>query len=260
MVSGIKEVLFIYSMAMVRMTACFTVMPLLNAKSLGSAMIRNGVVGGLAIFLYPMIEAQQPEILPEMGALLLLLAKEAFIGILIGFIATIPFWAMESAGFFIDNQRGASMANSTNAMTGSESSPTGIMFAQAFLGIYLTSGMLLVLLEAVFKSYETWPLFSFYPVLKSQAMLFFMHQFDLIIITAVWFAAPAIIAMFLAEFGVALISRSAPSLNVFILAMPIKSGVALSVLVVYFATIMELSKKFSLQLPEFITQLGRLLI
>jgi type III secretion protein T len=50
---------------------------------------------------------------------------------------------------------------------------------------------------------------------------------------AVVFAGPLIIAMFLAEFGLALVSRFAPQLNVFVLAMPVKSGVGLFVLALY---------------------------
>ena len=48
-----------------------------------------------------------------------------------------------------------------------------------------------------------------------------------------------LIAMFLAEFGLALVSRFAPSLNVFILAMPIKSLVASLLLVLYLGILME---------------------
>jgi type III secretion protein T len=51
--------------------------------------------------------------------------------------------------------------------------------------------------------------------------------------TCVLIAAPVVIAMFLSEFGLALVSRFAPQLNVFILSMPIKSGVAIALLTVY---------------------------
>jgi type III secretion protein T len=47
---------------------------------------------------------------------------------------------------------------------------------------------------------------------------------------AILLAGPAMIAMFLAEFGLALVSRFAPSLQVFFLAMPVKSGVGLLLL------------------------------
>ncbi|MCK5895085.1 MAG: type III secretion system export apparatus subunit SctT [Endozoicomonadaceae bacterium] len=260
LIDTIKEYFFLYSMTMIRMTAMFTVIPMLNAKSLGSAMIRNGVVGGLAIFLLPVVSQHQPDLSPGMWVLLALIFKEALIGMLIGFVSTVPFWAIEATGFFIDNQRGASMASSQNAMTGSESSPMGILFAQTFFTLYLISGVFLILLQNVFHSYEVWPLFSFYPVLNQSAIRFFLGQFDQIITLAIWLAAPISISMFIAEFGIALISRSAPQLNVFILAMPIKSAVALALLVVCITTIMTLGIGQAENIPLLFRQLGALLV
>ena len=46
-------------------------------------------------------------------------------------------------------------------------------------------------------------------------------------------SAPLIITMFLAEFAMALVSRFAPQLNVFFLAMPIKSAIAVLMLIFY---------------------------
>jgi type III secretion protein T len=45
-------------------------------------------------------------------------------------------------------------------------------------------------------------------------------------------AAPVIAIMFFAEFALALVSRFAPQIQVFILAMPIKSALAIGVLVI----------------------------
>jgi type III secretion protein T len=42
-----------------------------------------------------------------------------------------------------------------------------------------------------------------------------------------------IVAMFLAEFALALVSRFAPQLQVFFLAMPIKSGLSILLLIYY---------------------------
>ncbi|KDB64396.1 bacterial export protein, family 1 domain protein, partial [Bordetella bronchiseptica B18-5 (C3)] len=52
-------------------------------------------------------------------------------------------------------------------------------------------------------------------------------------------ASPAIVAMFLAELGLALISRFAPQLQVFFLALPVKSALVLLVLVLYMATLFQ---------------------
>ncbi len=260
LVSELKDWFYIYTMTMVRMAAVFNTLPMLNKQITGSAMVRNGIVGCFAIFLFPMVAAQEPETSPDMMMLLALIVKEVAIGMFIGFIANIPFWAIEAAGFFIDNQRGASMASSMNAMSGSESSPMGIMFAQTFTTVYLISGTFLILLGSIFHSYQAWPLFEFYPEFNPSATLFFLGQFDLIITLAVWLAAPIIICMFITEWGIALISRSAPQLNVFILAMPIKSAVAVAILVLYVSTIMTLGKQTAGEFPGVLATLGQYLM
>ncbi|MTI14264.1 type III secretion system export apparatus subunit SctT [Sansalvadorimonas verongulae] len=259
-VAELKHVLFIYSMTMVRMAAAFNTMPILNKQVVGGAMIRNGIVGSLAIFLYPMVSAQEPDSTPGMLIILALILKEVMIGMFIGFIATIPFWALEAAGFIIDNQRGASMASTMNPMSGSETSPMGLMFAQAFTCIYLISGVFLILLGSLFQSYHAWPVFEFWPTINQSAVLFFLGQFDLIITLSVWLAAPIMICMFITEWGIALISRSAPQLNVFILAMPIKSAVAVAILVLYVSTVMSLAKERASEFPSVMRILGQYLM
>ena len=148
--------------------------------------------------------------------------KETMIGMIIGFCVAIPFWAMEACGFFIDNQRGASMASTMNPMSGSETSPMGLLFAQTFNTLFIISGLFLLLLDHIFNSYALWPVFSFWPSVDGSATLFILKQFDLLITIAMWLAAPVAISMFITEFGVALISRSAPQLNVFVLAMRLR--------------------------------------
>jgi succinate dehydrogenase cytochrome b556 subunit len=58
---------------------------------------------------------------------ILLLGKEAIIGLVLGYVAAIPFWTMEAIGFVVDNQRGASMAATVNPMTGHDTSPLGML-------------------------------------------------------------------------------------------------------------------------------------
>ena len=256
----IKSVLFVYTMTMVRMAAAFNTLPILNKQVVGGAMIRNGIVGSLAIFMYPMISVQAPETSPPITFIFVLILKEVMIGMFIGFVATIPYWVLEAAGFIIDNQRGASMASTMNPMSGSETSPMGLMFSQAFTCIYLISGIFLILLGSIFHSYEAWPLFEFWPKINQSAVLFFLGQFDLIVTMAVWLAAPIMICMFITEWGIALISRSAPQLNVFILAMPIKSAVAVAILALYITTVMTLAKGRASEFPSIMKTLGQYLM
>jgi type III secretion protein T len=257
-IDELKEWFFIYSMGMPRIVALFTLIPFLHKRMLGGAMMRNGICACLMLFLYPMLAEHAPLEPLSIYRIAVIVLKEVFIGALLGFCITIPFWALESAGFFIDNQRGASMASALNPLSGAETSPMGVLFSQAFTAIFMVSGLFLLLLQSLFFSYDIWPVFSYYPRLNPEAAMFFLNQFDLIIGLAMWLSAPVIISMFITEFGIALISRSAPQLNVFILAMPIKSGVAAAILVIYISTILTLAKEHDKGIPMIFQALGRL--
>ncbi|WP_422465453.1 type III secretion system export apparatus subunit SctT [Endozoicomonas sp. ALC013] len=255
-IDDLKEWFYILSMGMPRIVAMFTVLPMLHKRNLGGSMIRNGICMSLVLFMHPMLSETKPDetlTIYDTGGIVI---KEVFIGAIMGFVLAIPFWAMEAAGFFIDNQRGASMASTLNPFSGAETSPMGILFSQAFIAMIMTSGLFLLMLESMMLTYQVWPVFSYFPNINQEAVTFFLGQFDLIIKLSMWLSAPVIICMFITEFGIALISRAAPQLNVFILAMPIKSGVALAILVVYIGTILELSQKHMMGIPEMFESLG----
>ncbi|WP_018692217.1 type III secretion system export apparatus subunit SctT [Algicola sagamiensis] len=217
-----------------RVLAAFTVLPFLGKSMLGGAMTRNGVAFALIIFMFPVANHQIEQITHLSPTMLsLVLFKEILIGILFGYIAAIPFWAIESVGFFIDNQRGATMASSMNPLSGSQTSPLGILLVQVVVTIFFVGGSFLFLLGAIYQSYIVWPIFSPFPQFNDGAALLMLGQLDYIMSAAVLLGGPIIIAMFLSEFGLALISRFAPQLNVFFLAMPIKSAIAGFLLIFY---------------------------
>ena len=237
-VQDLQQLLLTYSLLLPRIISCFVVLPVLAKQTLGGGLVRNGVACSLALFAYPIVAGSLP---PALGALdiALLIGKEVLLGLLIGFVATIPFWAMEATGFIIDNQRGAALASTLNPSLGSQTSPTGLLLTQTLITLFFSGGAFLALVGSLFRSYASWPVSSFFPQFGSQWVAFFYAQFSQMLMLCALFAAPLLIAMFLAEFGLALISRFAPSLNVFILAMPIKSLVASLLLVLYLGILME---------------------
>ncbi|MEG1349755.1 MAG: type III secretion system export apparatus subunit SctT [Hafnia sp.] len=236
----LQQVMLTYSLILPRLLSCFVMLPLLGKQNLGGGLIRNGVACSLALFVYPAVAGTLPTMLSGLE-LAVLIGKEVLLGLLIGFIVNIPFWAIDATGFLIDNQRGATMASTLNPMLGSQTSPTGLLLTQTLVTLFFSGGAFLVLLGALFQSYANWPIGTFYPQIGGQWVDFFYGQFSHLLRLCVLLAAPLVIAMFLAEFGLALISRFAPSLNVFILAMPIKSLVASLLLVLYVNILMGLA-------------------
>ncbi|MGD1503830.1 type III secretion system export apparatus subunit SctT [Vibrio harveyi] len=235
----LHQALFLYSLTLPRLMACFIFLPILNKQTLGGTMVRNGVLCSLALFIFPMINQQDLPAETDGIWLMIILGKEVLLGLLIGFVAAIPFWAIEAAGFLVDNQRGAAMASIFNPTLGSQSTPTAVLLTQTLITLFFSGGGFVAFIYALFNSYASWPVISFFPSVTEEWVHFFYAQFEQLMWLGVLMSAPLVLAMFLAEFGLALISRFAPQLNVFFLAMPIKSAIASVLLIVYLALMMN---------------------
>ncbi len=224
--------IFAVALATARIGAAFTVIPFLGTQVI-PGMARNALILCWSIVVIPMIAdeiAARPfDTLLFFGVIL----KEIFIGALIGFMISALIWAVESAGFFIDNQRGASIASSLDPLSGNESSPLGLLFTQMLAVFFFSSGAFLLFLGGLYHSYVLWPVFSFFPTFPDSFPIFVLGILDEIVRLAAVLAGPIIVSMFLAELGLAFISRFAPQLQVFFLAMPVKSGIAMFLLILY---------------------------
>ncbi|WP_294641449.1 type III secretion system export apparatus subunit SctT [uncultured Aureimonas sp.] len=182
----------------------------------------------------------------------LYLLKEYAIGFVLGYIVGWIFWAVQSAGAFIDNQRGAAIAASIDPLQGHETSPLGILFSQAFLTYVYTVGAMLPILGLLYQSYEIWPATRGVPVLSPEFPELALAVADNALRVMVVIAGPVVAIMFLAEFALAMVSRFAPQVQVFILAMPIKSGLAILILIFYFSRLLPYGTEQLGTFPAFI--------
>lgn len=227
----IKQIILTIGVCSPRMLAMFAVIPFLGQTVL-QGMVRNSFVISLTLLVFPMVRPDMPAQVDTV-MLVAVLSKEVLIGLIMGFVISVVFWIGESVGFFIDNQRGTTMAQVVDPLSGHNTSPLGSMILQMLAVLFLSSGGLLLVLGGLFETYLIWPVFSFYPTLNPQFALFFLDLVDLLMEYTILYAAPIIIAVFVSELGLGLINRFAPSLNVFFLAMPIKSGIASFLLIIY---------------------------
>jgi len=99
------------------------------------------------------------------------------------------------------------------------------------------------MLTVLYDSFQLWDLWHWTPTLRPESTSLILDQFSRLMRMTLLWAAPAVIAMFLAELGWALASLCTPQLQVFFLAMPIKSALALLVLVLYMSTLFEYAKE-----------------
>lgn len=238
LLTAVEPVAIAFLLSLPRVVALFAMFPFLGRSSL-PGMVQIGVVMSLVLVLQPTVYATMPAE-PLSGLRMLgLILKEGLIGMLIGFTFVVIFHAVQAAGFFIDNQRGSTMASSVDPLLGGQTSPLGMLLTQAFVVYFFVTGGFLTMLGVLYASYEVMPVATFVPRLPPDGALFIMQQLDRLVRIAFVLAAPVFAAMFLAEVGVALVSRFAPQLNVFFLSMPIKSAVAFLVLILYVRTLIH---------------------
>ncbi|MDL2216701.1 type III secretion system export apparatus subunit SctT [Desulfovibrio sp. OttesenSCG-928-M14] len=238
MLEALAHPLLLFLLCLVRPLAVFRVAPIFGSTVM-PPMTLNAFAMAVSLLFLPVALAHTPEHLSLSWSLLLFVVKELFIGLIIGFFLGLLFWVAQSIGLLIDNQRGASMAQGADPLAGDQLSPFGSLFFQFAAMLFFTSGAFASLLVMLMESYVVWPVFAPIPNLTGAALQNLMLlQADVVLRMAVMLAAPVMALCFLTDFSLGLINRFAQQLNVFVLAMPIKSAVALFVLVIYGATML----------------------
>lgn len=225
--------LLLASLIFIRIMAVTTTIPFLTGKPT-PAPVKVGLAVALVIFLYPYLAAGQPKSLEFPPLMLILLyLKEAVYGISIGFAASIVFYGFEAAGSVIDNQRGAAQARLLIPQFGQESSIFGNF--QYLLGVvlFISIGGHLLFFKTLVESYDLLPLFA---IPKSAPDLIglvdeFIHLTGTVLLLSVQLCAPVLIAIFIADVILGVISKTAPAINVWELGFVVRG--VLGVLIVF---------------------------
>jgi len=210
------------ALLMTRMIVAFSVIPLFSGGAL-PPMVRLCFVASLSLCLLPFLGPQATLAHAAWSSLLPYILKEAGLGLVIGLLCSLAFWALYVAGVIVEFQAGMTMSTVIDPLLGREDSLLGGLFLQIFTVIFLISGGLLSLIGLLFDSYRLWPINEMTPLVGN------LHLVELIggslmqmIELALKTAAPFVILMLTAELSLGLLSRFAPQFNVFFLSLPIK--------------------------------------
>lgn len=244
---SISTVFVVLLFSLARITGVLLVAPFFSAQ-LVTGLVRNIVIINLTVIIIPMVMATMPTDPMSVTSIIFIIGKEALLGFVMGIIVGVVFFVADAAGSFIDTQRGSSMGQIFDPVLGDQGTNLGSFFTKLVLLLFFTGGGFLAFLALLYNSYKVWPIFSFYPNLSNPLFpIFVLEIADEIMRKTVLIAAPIAIIMFLVEFGLGMMNRFAQQLNVFSLSMPIKSGVAMFIIVIYLKIIIEL---FNIQMID----------
>jgi flagellar biosynthetic protein FliR len=160
----------------------------------------------------------------------LLLLKEAAIGAAMGFAASLMFHAAEAAGQLSDSGRGASSIEVSAPQLEGHTSPLGSLYLQLSVLLFLGLGGHRAVLLALAESYQVLPAAALPPLtaLAPLAELSLRLTAEVLVMALLW-AAPVLLASFLADVVLGLAARVNPGLPVYYVGMPLKATAGLAV-------------------------------
>jgi len=218
-----------YLLILTRVTSFFVTLPLFSYRAIPAT---QRIIFGALLAWMMVYTIDIPEIAIDSEFLLLVL-KEAMVGLFIGVIAYMVMAAIQVAGGFIDFQMGFAIANIIDPQTGAQSPLLGQFFNSLALLLLLALNGHHLLLDGIFYSYQFIPIDQVWPAFGSGRVAeFVITTFAATFAIAFQMSAPIVATLFLVDLALGITARTVPQLNIFVVGFPIKISVSFLVLVI----------------------------
>lgn len=205
---------------------------LVSAPFFGSRNIHPGLrffcAVLLAMALVPLFPAENFPVPPGLLLFTWTLLKDLTLGLALGFGAGVVFSAFSVAGQILDFQIGFGMVNVFDPQSGAQVPLLGNLLYLMALVIFLSADGHHFLLQALWSSWQVIPPGGSWggPALTLEIVRLVAVMF----VGGVEIAAPVVAALFLADLALAVVARTIPQLNIFVVGLPLKATVGLALL------------------------------
>jgi flagellar biosynthetic protein FliR len=163
--------------------------------------------------------------------------QEALIGATMGFVTYLLFAAVQAAGDLIDVFGGFSLAMAFDPMSFNTNSVFGKLYQMLALMLLFATGAHLLVIGGLLNTFDRMPVGTLWQVGDVTQVV--TDAFGIFFVSAVQIALPLIGVMFLADLGLALLTKVAPMLNAIGIMFPAKIGLTLLVVGLSFPVLPE---------------------
>lgn len=215
----------VYFLLVIRALSLFMTMPLLSSRAV-PVLSRIGLALFLGLVLLPVQARNVPELPPDLPAYLALVAREALVGVVMGFGTMLVFASLQLAGQIIGLQLGLNIATVLDPLNANQQISYmdqfySLLAALVFLAIDGHHGLLL----ALQRSFEILPPGTFGP--QGGTLDQMLNLTTDLFRVALRLALPVLATLLILDLAMALLARVVPQMNVFFVGMPFKLGVGL---------------------------------
>ncbi|WP_331722137.1 flagellar biosynthetic protein FliR [Alkalithermobacter thermoalcaliphilus] len=184
--------------------------------------------------------------------------KEILIGFVIGFIAYMIFSIFYIAGAFLDLDLGFSMANVIDPQYGSQVPITGNFIYTILTVVFMLLNGHHYLIKALVDSFYIFPVNSLINI-NNNLFVFIVQLLDYMFVSAIKISIIVMISIFLVNLILGILARTMPQMNVFIVGMPLKIVIGLSIMSVSFPYMVAMGDRIFTNMYEFIYKIIRIL-
>jgi len=228
----------LFSMVLGRMAGLFSAIPLFGGKMV-PARIKVATVFAMSLLFFPMVKAGLPLLPTDSISIVLLIMREALIGLSLGLLAQVIFSAVEFCGQIIGQQMGFSAASLFDPAMGTQVSIMSVMLNLFGLLLFMVMGMHHVFIRAIVESYTVVPLGAWH--MSGGLLQFVITTTTGVFILAIKLVAPVMVSLLAATVALGVMARSFPQMNIFMISFPLNIGLGFIVLgitlMVFFRTL-----------------------
>lgn len=214
-----------YFYPFVRIGACLMVAPVFGASYV-PGRVRLVLAFALAMLVAPFAPAPQVELLSAESALII--AQQIVIGVALGFALQVVFDAVALAGQLLANSVGLSFAFNVDPLRGVSTPVVGQLYTLLVVLTFLSLNGHLALLEMLTAGLRTMPVGR--TGLGADALWTLVLWTGQVIYGALAVALPGMTAMLVVNLGFGVMSRAAPTFNLFAVGFPVTLAFGLVVL------------------------------
>ena len=199
-----------------RIGACLMVAPVFGAGVV-PPRARLVLAGALTLMVAPLL--QQPDVPMFSGAGLIVTLQQMLVGVAIGFVLQIVFDALAMGGQLLTNTMGLSFAFNVDPLRGTGAPVVGQFYTLIATLTFLALNGHLAVVQALVDGFNTLPISvdGLAPEGFWQVALWGVQLFR----GALMVALPGVTALLIVNLAFGVVSRAAPSLNLFAIGFPV---------------------------------------
>ncbi len=231
-ISVSTSLLTAFLLATVRTSAWMVIVPGFGTRSI-PWMTKAALSMALAFPVAHRLAPQAPP--PQLGPMLEAILMNVAAGLTLGIVTLLLFAAIRGAGELVDFFGGFSLTQAFDPMQIQSASIFGRFNNLLAVTLLFASQGYLVIVNGVLRSYDAFPLHGVAP-LKALAELV-TNDVGTFMVSAIEIAGPLLAVLVAADVGLGLLTKAAPTLNVFSLGFPLKILITLSLIGVTFVAL-----------------------